>query len=649
MSQSSRRLRREQKTRTEFFAPLLNLFEGRGEPYLYWILGLALAVFFGWISCWVVKEADIFWQVRAGEEILKTYRVQTTETWSHTANGSPWFNFQWLSTVAAYLISRLSSHYEAFASARGLLVGAWVLTLSRLARRSSAKRVGSWAAALLAIPAIYEISYFRLQMRPDLYATNFYALLLLLLASDLAPLWKRSLGLGLLVVWANFHAGTVPLGIFVYSAFVLFANGGDTPLSRRVLWIMGAASSLVATPIGFQIFSVLQDNVLRYSYEATRNPDFQPFTTELLKLESGGWCFRIWLPYCALAFGAYLWLQSTPLRLPMLYRQRAFVWLVGAGLTLLTLNKIRTIHYQVVFLLPILAAAADAIFSFEVNPKIGRALAAFVGVAAFFWLYLVPNAMERAWPRGAYVPDGEIPVRSVDFIRRAHPARNLLNAYDFGGYLVAELPEYPVSVDGRELPFLQAQEALRVAKSDPRLFGERLRALGINTVLELYPQTTYNPSTGFSDSYAALYPRDEWAPVYFDSVSVVLLRRIAENQATIAQNEYHYLWPGLPHSYPSMPSVSDDFRKGWALELERCLAENPRNVYCLLAKSAAALHAKDFTAALQDLARAEEVDPRNSQVFFQYKELYEARGQVELADWARVRFERLTHGFRAAF
>ncbi|MBI3893316.1 MAG: hypothetical protein HY303_17495, partial [Candidatus Wallbacteria bacterium] len=41
------------------------------------------------------------------------------------------------------------------------------------------------------------------------------------------------------------------------------------------------------------------------------------------------------------------------------------------------------------------------------------------------------------------------PSEAVDWLRRERPAGRLFNDYDFGGYLMFNLPEYPVFVDGR--------------------------------------------------------------------------------------------------------------------------------------------------------------------------------------------------------
>ena len=72
------------------------------------IVGTALAVAIlaalGAATGWQLWEQDVFWQSRAGGEILAGQGIQTIDTWSLTANGRPWLNTQWLATVLIHLV-----------------------------------------------------------------------------------------------------------------------------------------------------------------------------------------------------------------------------------------------------------------------------------------------------------------------------------------------------------------------------------------------------------------------------------------------------------------------------------------------------------------------------------------------------------------
>jgi hypothetical protein len=245
-------------------------------------------------------------------------------------------------------------------------------------------------------------------------------------------------------------------------------------------------------------------------------------------------------------------------------------------------------------------------------------------------------------PLGAEISDADIPLESVAFLRQARPEGNLLNAYPFGGYLIAELPEYPVALDGREHPFAEFRREEAAARVNG--YAEFLRRWNINVALQQIPSMTYNPQAQiFSDSNAALFPPDEWAQVFFDNVSVVYARRSERNRALIEQYEYHSLRRGLPANFgANMKGLGDADRAAISADLERCLAANPRCVWCMVGKAAFAHSHGDDAAALQLLDSALAVMPRNPEVLLERSVVLEGLGRSDEAAAAKRDFERLT-------
>lgn len=45
--------------------------------------------------------------------------------------------------------------------------------------------------------------------------------------------------------------------------------------------------------------------------------------------------------------------------------------------------------------------------------------------------------------------EAQVPLGAIEYLRENQPPGNLLNSYNWGGYLIWELPQYPVFVDGR--------------------------------------------------------------------------------------------------------------------------------------------------------------------------------------------------------
>jgi hypothetical protein len=51
------------------------------------------------LACLMPAQADTWWQLRAGEEIWKAGRVILVDQFSHTVNGQPWPDHEWLTQV----------------------------------------------------------------------------------------------------------------------------------------------------------------------------------------------------------------------------------------------------------------------------------------------------------------------------------------------------------------------------------------------------------------------------------------------------------------------------------------------------------------------------------------------------------------------
>jgi hypothetical protein len=464
--------------------------------------------------------------------------------------------------------------------------------------RTTAGRA-AYVAPLILLPWTFFPMFARFCVRPDFFATLVFQLMLWTWMVDLPARIKKCAGLALLVLWSNLHAGTAPFGILFYCSAILFADAGKLP--ERAIWILAGALSWFATPIGAHIIPAILELGVRYDPAQTRNADYVSFSIGLIR--EGEWIYALWPPYCLAALGSYVWLLlKKPSALPALYRKRLLIAWLGLILTALAFWRIRTIHYQILFLLPILASGISAIFESKKGRwTLGTAVCAF---GIFLWLGLIPHFIKQtAGMHERGVADWRFPVQSVAFIKAVSPAGKILNFCDFGGYLIAELPEYPVFCDSRETPFGAARGELNAAFLKPERYREFLQKLGVGVVLDRYPRPVLDRRTGtYTDTDLINYPVQDWALVYFDTVSVVLLRRTEQNLPIIREHEYHFLRPG-------MPSIGG---AEWETEADRCLRENPRNSYCLRVKLAFAESRGESEQAtrLRSLGRA--ADPESA-------------------------------------
>jgi hypothetical protein len=605
------------------------------------ILVLILAAIFGALSCWRVFEPDIFWQIRCGREILETWRIQTTESWSHTAAGVTWYNYEWLSTIFVDLASRALGGVEKLAYLRAFLVAGLMTGALALAGLSLAKRARDFLVLSLCAVWFYLMCSFRFQMRPDLFGTLHFEALLLLWLSGETDKRKKLFGALILVSWTNFHAGTAPLGIIFYALAVLRSPG-----ERKAAWILAGGAAWFMSPLGYHVVESLLQN-LAGDETTLGTPDFQPFSLSLFQFQEGGFVFWLWSVYTVFCVTSYVLLyQRDRERLPRFLRDWKLAALLGGLFTFLVFRRIRVIHYQSLILLPVFAAGAAAIAE---RRRFGWAFPA--GALAILGAWMLPTqVLSVAQPLGATLAPNYFPVSCARWLKNAHPSPKMLNDYAFGSYLGELMPDYLVSVDSRGVPFIPFLQQRQKARADDKGYAAWLRAYGINFVIDKFQGPTLTQVNGkdrLMDIDSLYYPRSDWALTCFDGVSVVYLRRIPEHAAIIEKSEYHFIERGLPASFgASMEGLSDTARMGWRLELERCLNEQPENIYCRLGKAAFLEKDGKRDEARFLLLDSERFNPRDANLLAALAESFRAAGDTAKAKSYQRRFEALTHAIQ---
>ena len=125
-----------------------------------------------------MPAVDLAYQVRAGDEILRTATLPGVDTWTFTVAGTPWTDQQWLAQVALALGYRVGG-WELLAVARAGLVA---VALGCCIASSMARGAGPRMAAILAL-LVFALSAPALALRPQLFAIVIFAALLWLSAT----------------------------------------------------------------------------------------------------------------------------------------------------------------------------------------------------------------------------------------------------------------------------------------------------------------------------------------------------------------------------------------------------------------------------------------------------------------------------------
>ncbi|MFI5347116.1 MAG: hypothetical protein ACHQ51_12150 [Elusimicrobiota bacterium] len=476
-----------------------------------WAYALALAVF-----CLPIFNPDLFWHLSAARWILAHGAIPRTDSFTFTAFGAPWIDFEWGTQLFWYAVNGIGG-LRALWVLKAVMLGAAFWPVDGLLREkgaSAAARSGAlalWLAAMLA----------QSDLRADMISACFFAVLLRRLESRRASFL---FGFGLFALWSNLHGGFIlGFGLYALAAAVAAHERGEPPPGLAAE-ATGAALGSLLNPYGPGLYRVLfahaSDPAVRAVMEWKPPSSHNGFQVPLLAA-------------VALVL-ALLWAGA----------RRASKFLLVAAFASVC-AAILSARFGAYF------AASGAAFVFSAFPRPRAALVA-AGLAAVSMMFLPL----RPWYRRGPFSDVYVATRAADFVAREQGALRglrLFNQYEWGGYLGWRLGEGGrVFGDGRYLFHSQLPEisAALTAPENLAEFAAR-RALDgflIRNMGTQLPSTRVYPdgmTRVFERPWFVSYlPRARWALVYWDDQACVFLDRAKVPAAWLGAHEYRWLLPG---------------------------------------------------------------------------------------------------------
>ena len=377
------------------------------------------------------SDSDLFWHLASGDWMLGHARVLDHDVFSFTRAGAVYSTGQWLGEIVLALAFQAGG-WLGITLLRTTLIAIATFFMARAVLRAQ-PHVG-WAA----FPALALILETRAIWgdRPQLFSLALFPLVLDLLLTTREDRRARRLWLvpPLVAIWANLHgafaAGLALIAIFAVEAWLV----GDRRLARALAFAAGG--SLAASVLNPAGLGALAAGVSYASTSGAQVIEEGPLDV----LTGRGAIFAAFL-LAALLTAIILGREGVAERIG----PSAFLW---AGLitpfALLGLAIQRQAPFACMTMAPFVAAAVPAALGRMrvMAPRVPLAFAAPVlaaaGVALLFEILLAaPRAPDlSAFPEGA-----------LDSLARTRG--NLLNEYDWGGYLIRAAPAHPVFVDGR--------------------------------------------------------------------------------------------------------------------------------------------------------------------------------------------------------
>jgi hypothetical protein len=367
------------------------------------------------------SDADTYWQLATGRWILDHAQLLRQDVFSSTVAGSDVGIGQWLGQVA-FAGAFAAAGWSGIAILRATLIGVATFFLVRLARRGGTQ----WWISLPLVVAALLVSRIVWPDRPQLFTLALFPALLELLVSAAPGFSRRLLVLPpLFLVWTNLHGGYL-LGLAVVAIFALDAL---LTAGRRAMPLAATAVACVvvtfANPAPLELAGAAREDFLHTPR----------FLAEFLPPDVVTPTGALFAAFVMLVIGSALLrggsLREAMLLAPLLYlaftaqRQMFFFCFAATaflGPRLLTL------------------ASRRPTFALPAPLRLPAAVA------------LLIAALASAFGAPARADDRDFPAAALDTLRGETGV--LLNEYAWGGYLIFNLPERPVFIDGRYAPYL---------------------------------------------------------------------------------------------------------------------------------------------------------------------------------------------------
>ncbi len=477
---------------------------------------------------WPLIDGDVWWHIRAGEEVLRTGSVPRVDTWSIVGAGRPWTSQDWLANIVLAAGDSLGPWGQTGLS---LLFGMLAVLAFWILWRAIALRVPDigWASRLVFLSIGLVLAGPVMGVRVQVLDLVMATLVIWICWRYLVDPRRRWL-IGLPVVaaaWANLHAGW-PL-LFLMGGALLAGETLDRLLRRGSLnpapltWgqlrdlalaLVVSAGALVLNPNGAALYSYPFDTVGITALSRYVMEWFPASLDTLFGQLLAGFVLVAVLPTLLLGRG----------------RLRTADALILVGLTVLGFRAIRFLllvgpiggAIAAVVLAPILAQTplgrrVAPVLARLSLPATGRRGVLHVALAGLLLMTGIGVALARTSPAQQSLEIARVlPAGAVAWLDEHQPGTRLFNRYEWGGYIGQHRPHQLVFMDGRADVYgdalLQQYVSIIGLRDDPQLLLDRYEI----------DYAVFPPATPLGDWFDA---SDEWERVYADSTAAVWVRR----------------------------------------------------------------------------------------------------------------------------
>ena len=480
-----------------------------------------------------VFDFDLFWHLANGREMVNSGHVISEEVFSYTHPGEHFANHEWLAQIIMYQVWNSFGSYgllglKLFIS--GLLSSLLFLTLRN-------ERVSPVIALLLTVLAVMA-GLDRYHERPELFSLLIMALLGFILygfRDQQVPrkmLWLIPL---LMVLWDWLHGA-----VFGFAFLTLFVIGENA--KHRLKWLQHQSQlssidltllnrcfavtllAMLVNPFGLRTYGIFVGYVIGEANFNQVITEFTPVTWE----DS-----RVFI----LLFAWMVFMIARNWR-----RLDITQFLISVVFSVAALRFYRMTGVAAIVMVPFIASMLRAGMEEtgrDFKHKLQVASLMVIGALTVWYGYAVKFGAEEPeldsdkyhyvkvydLSFGYQMDESIYPVGAVNFIRENKLSGHLYNSGNLGGYL-----SYRITPARKIFQYNMG-----------RVFGDPLYYVSHPSELKKWHIDYAIVDTG--EEIEALFPDEEWAIVFHDEASVLLVRRTSGNAGLITQHEVRYFNP----------------------------------------------------------------------------------------------------------
>jgi hypothetical protein len=530
---------------------------------------IIIGVLFGLVcGAFEITNTSIGWHIASGRWMLENRKVLDHDPFSFTSEGVEWIDHEWLFQVLAASLFDLGGA-PLLVTLRMLVLAAIMVLLIRVSISSGLDPPVALVFAALCVLGARP----RFFLRPELFTLVLLPFALWLFARRRDRRWWPIPVAAVIAIGVNLHGAMLVAPVLIT---VWFVGEVVDHLIRRepdrlslISGILGVGAAWVApalNPHGLEIWTV----PLKLA-ELVRQPHIpNPEWISPNPLDAPAFFLALGLAMIVLAISG----------------GRPQHWLTTGAAAALALRHIRNIGLFFVLLPQNLAPALARVpWMSERDDRPAERWRRWA-VCLSVIVALGVSVVLRPWPRPGFgFADRWYPDGAAAFLRN-HDLLDgrLYNDVRFGGWLILDgYPDRQVFLDDRnEIHEPLLREIWEIfSTSDVTGWEALLERWHIDTVLLRYhePIRVATPDgadlgrRGFSTLW---FPDRRWATVYWDDVTIVLVRRSSVPEKLLEEREYRHIDPDDIEHLAAALSGDPDLREAVTIELARALDDDPR-------------------------------------------------------------------------